>query len=176
MLRRLLPGGVDNAVRLAEIDEEEFTASSQTPSRYPTASLSNDPPPVPRTRYSLFPADFTTLLTPTSSTDPSGDMLDHLKEVYLSSIHLQPLPLLDLEDLGRLNQTRSQDYLFDSFCALTISFSEHGHYVEQKLEIARERADSARNAVNSLALGASSQPDVLQALCLLALYDMKGTL
>jgi hypothetical protein len=100
-------------------------------------------------------------------------MLDHLKGVYLSSIHLQPLPLLDAEDLEQLTMMRSQNYLLDSFCALTILFSEQGYYGEQELTFARERADSARDVVNSLALEASSQPSVLQALCLLALQDMK---
>jgi len=174
-LRRLLPGGVDNVTRLIETDEEEFSASSQTPLRHPTTSLSHELSPAPETHHSRFPAGSTTVLTPTYSSGPSKDMLDHLKVVYSSSIHLQPLPLLDTEDLEQLSQMRSQEYLLNSFCALTILFSEQGYYSEHELTFARERANSAREVVNSLALAASPQPDVLQALCLLALYDMKRT-
>jgi len=77
--------------------------------------------------------------------------------------------------LEQLNQMQSQQYLVDSFCALTILFSDHSLYGDQKLACAREHADAARNVVNSLSLEASSQLEVLQALCLLALFDMKRT-
>lgn len=174
-LRRLLPGGVDNVRPQGERDEDEFSASSQTPLRQSTLSLPRDPPPILGTRYGPFPAGYTILLTPKYRSAPDRDMLNHLKEVYYSRIHLQPLPLLDPEDLEQLIEMRSREYLMNSFCALTILSSEGGYHGEQRLAFAQEHADSARNVVNSLASEASSQPDVLQALCLLALYDMKRT-
>ena len=174
-LHSLLPEGVGNAGFPLETDEEGFSASSHTPVRESTTYLPYDNAPMPMIRYDFFPAGYMTVLTPIFSPALSRNMLNQLIEVYNSNIHLQPLPLFDLEDLEQLSQMRARQYLVESFCALTILFSEHGNSLDQRMAFAREYADSARNVVNALALEASPRADVLQALCLLALFDMKRT-
>ena len=174
-LHRLLPSGnVDND-ETPETNDERRSVISPTPRRNDVSSLPHDRDDVPTTRYACFSKDLPPLLTsrPIHSFVLSKDVLDHLVEVYSTSIHLQPLPLFDSEELEQVRQMRPRRYLLDSFCALSFLFSDDSLYGDQQTTIARQYAKSAREVVIPLASDASPRTDILRALCLLALYDMK---
>ncbi|KAI1630167.1 hypothetical protein EDD37DRAFT_84703 [Exophiala viscosa] len=109
----------------------------------------------------------------TVSADIDSDILDHAVHVYKTKIHLQPLPLLSLEDLpDRL--ARGPTYLRWAFLALCLNFTAPEIPLSPGREYVQHYSQSAHEAVVKLAMEGIATAEILQALCLLALSDMKG--
>ncbi|OQV05766.1 Fungal Zn2-Cys6 binuclear cluster domain-containing protein [Cladophialophora immunda] len=105
--------------------------------------------------------------------EPPPQVLDYLVDIYRKKIHLQPLPLLNPEDLRTIIDNSPQ-YLRWSFLALTVSFSNHDFYKGKSSEAIKLYSRSAADTVMKLAAGGNSRVDILQSLCLLAFKDIKA--
>lgn len=99
--------------------------------------------------------------------------LNCLIEVYRTSIHLQPLPLLGLGGLTEY-LTRAPRFLRYSFLALTLSFSCPDFYMGKREEAIEFYTRSAQEATNELASEPVSSVELTQTLCFLALGYIKG--
>lgn len=109
------------------------------------------------------------------STEPSAQALGYLVEVYRAAIHLQPLPLLRLDDLAEY-LARAPQFIRWSFLALTLSFSSHQFYLGKEAEAIEFYTRSAEETTNRLAVEGSSSVEITQSLCLLALSYIKSKL
>ncbi len=126
----------------------------------------------------LFPdvVDFLILyqLTYLPSSDPTHDELDHAIQVYKTKLHLQPFPLFNLLDLhDRLVQ--GAPYLRWAFLALCLSFTSPEFIQGEGPESVQHYSRLGHEVAVRLAAEGTATLEVLQALCLLALSDMKGS-
>ena len=100
-------------------------------------------------------------------------MLDHFVQVYETTVHLQPIPLFELDSLRTKLQTASQ-YFVHSFLALMLQFSTHNFYHKSHKTAARFYSRSAAATTQLLAAEGKPQVEVIQALCMLAVKDIAG--
>ena len=100
-------------------------------------------------------------------------MLDHFVQVYEATVHLQPLPLFELDSLKTKLQTASQ-YFVHSFLALMLQFSTHDFYQNSHKAAARFYSRSAAATTQLLAAEGKPRVEVIQALCMLAVEDIAG--
>jgi hypothetical protein len=105
--------------------------------------------------------------------DPPEAVLDHFVQVYETTVHLQPLPLFELDSLKAKLQDAPK-YFMHSFLALMLQFSTHDFY--QKSHPAATSFYSRSAAATTQRLAAEGKPrvDVIQALCMLALKHIAG--
>ncbi|CAH0043017.1 unnamed protein product [Clonostachys rhizophaga] len=111
---------------------------------------------------------------PTSNNPPIDlDLLYDLAEGYQLRIHFQPLPLYnpstlydDLEFLPPLLRL--------AFAAITFKFADNPLYRGWEGPVGDVYLKRCRENVMELALDGVSKLEVLQALCLLALCEIKG--
>lgn len=89
-------------------------------------------------------------------------------------LHLQPLPLFDIDQLRTLLRS-APTYLLWSFLALTVSVSDHDYYREKKHEAVSIYTSSAENVIPALTFEGIPKLEILQSLCLLALKHILGT-
>lgn len=108
-----------------------------------------------------------------SSTDPIHNVMDHAVHVYGTQIHLQPLPLFSLQVLPeRLSQGPA--YLRWAFLALCLNFTSPDCSPSEGPESVQHYSRLGHEEVVRLASNGTATLEILQALCLLALSDIKG--
>ncbi|CEI63478.1 unnamed protein product [Fusarium venenatum] len=103
--------------------------------------------------------------------NPPPSVLRHFVEVYGIKLHLQPLPLFDVECLGNMLQV-SPEYFLHSFLALMLEFSSHSFYINKYQQASAFYWHSAEAATQQLAGRGKPTIEVLQALCMLALRNV----
>ncbi|KAJ1717842.1 hypothetical protein NYO67_196 [Aspergillus flavus] len=108
-----------------------------------------------------------------SHLEPPVHVLDHLVEVYRTRIHLQPLPLFNLEGL-RDRLANSPRFLLHSFLALSLNFGSHGFFRGREQEAVQFYTRSAQDGTMELAVEGISKVEVIESLCLLAVKDLIG--
>ncbi|KAB8255651.1 hypothetical protein BDV32DRAFT_154063 [Aspergillus pseudonomiae] len=101
------------------------------------------------------------------------EALDHFVEVYRTRIHLQPLPLFNLDGL-RDRLVTSSRFLLYSFLALSLNFGSHEFYRGREQEAIELYTRSAEDATMKLAVEGISKIEVIESLCILALKDLIG--
>lgn len=91
-------------------------------------------------------------------------MLSHFVQVYQKKLHLEPLPLFELQDLQE-NLRDSPQFPLWGFLGLVLSFSSHEYYQGQELEAIELYTRSVE--VNLMKLAAEGIPriEVIQTLC-----------
>ena len=94
-------------------------------------------------------------------------------KVYGTTVHLQPLPLFELDSLRTKLQTASQ-YSVHSFLALMLQFSTHDFYHKSHKAAAKFYSRSAAATTQLLAAEGKPRVEVIQALCMLAVKDIAG--
>ncbi|KAF7556914.1 hypothetical protein G7046_g6175 [Stylonectria norvegica] len=116
-----------------------------------------------------------TLTWPSTSHELPKEVLDHFVEIYRSHIYFQPLPLFEPEEL-RVSLDPAPDFLRQSFLAIALNFCDHYFYCGEGKKAAECYMSSARKTVMAMAAESvtSLELEVLQSLCLLALYDILG--
>ncbi|PLB53074.1 hypothetical protein P170DRAFT_507782 [Aspergillus steynii IBT 23096] len=102
---------------------------------------------------------------------PPPDVLMHYVEIYKARLHLQPLPLFNIETLST-QVLRFPPYLLHSFLAVTMPFSEHSFFGNAKEKAIDSYVRSARETVIHAATEGESSVELLQSLCLLSLNDL----
>ena len=107
------------------------------------------------------------------SPDPPQSALDHFVLVYETTVHLQPLPLFELDSLRAKLQNAPQ-YFLHSFLALMLQFSTHHFYHKSHTAAAKFYSRSAAGTTQRLAAEGKPRVEVIQALCMLALKDVAG--
>ncbi|KAF4996693.1 hypothetical protein FGRMN_4351 [Fusarium graminum] len=105
--------------------------------------------------------------------NPPREALAHFVDIYSSTVHLQPLPLFEPHNLGKLLDSAPQ-YLLHSFLALMLDFSTHRFYGNKHSEAAAYYTRSAVSSTQQLASEGKPKVEVIQALCLLTLKDIRG--
>ncbi|KAF4972206.1 hypothetical protein FSARC_1188 [Fusarium sarcochroum] len=106
-----------------------------------------------------------------SQPDPPQDVLNHFVQVYGTTVHLQPLPLFELDSLSTKLQNAPQ-YFVHSFLALMLEFSTHEFYHNSHSEAARFYSRSAAATTQRVAAEGNPRAEVIQALSMLALKDI----
>lgn len=114
------------------------------------------------------------ILTNYTSPHPPAETLGHFIEVYRKVLHLQPLPLFDMDTL-QSDLAKAPEFLLWSFLALILSFSGHEFYHGRESDARNFYSQSAEQAVVKMAVEGIPRVEVLQSLCLLALRHIKGT-
>ncbi|KAF2156375.1 hypothetical protein K461DRAFT_275486 [Myriangium duriaei CBS 260.36] len=99
-----------------------------------------------------------------TSLDISLESLRRAVLVYRTKIHLQPLPLFDLNGLAEY-LAKAPSYLRWSFISLCWSFESTGHDLDSY-------AKASRQTVMELACEGTATFDIIKSLCLLAMRDM----
>ncbi|OBS26036.1 hypothetical protein FPOA_06566 [Fusarium poae] len=105
------------------------------------------------------------------SPNPPQSVLRHFVEVYGIKLHLQPLPLFDLECIDNTLQV-APEYLLHSFLALMLEFSSHPFYNNNHQQASAFYGYSAEAATQQLAGQGKPTTEVIQALCMLALRNV----
>ncbi|KAE8368125.1 hypothetical protein BDV27DRAFT_154296 [Aspergillus caelatus] len=104
---------------------------------------------------------------------PPVDVLEHFVDVYRIKLHLQPLPIFNLTGLTDRLMAGPQ-YLLWSFLAVVLTFSNHIFYQNTE-DIAKDLySRSSEYAVMKLAWEGDPNPEVIQALCLVALKHIRA--
>ncbi|RAK98164.1 fungal specific transcription factor domain-containing protein [Aspergillus ibericus CBS 121593] len=103
---------------------------------------------------------------------PPSQSLEHFIDVYRATLHLQPLPLFDLNTL-RSDLTQGPDFLLWSFLALILSFTSHEFYQSKELDAKEFYAQTAEETVLKMAVQGIPRVEVIESLCLLALRHIK---
>ncbi|KAI2882760.1 transcriptional regulator family: Fungal Specific TF [Aspergillus niger] len=107
-----------------------------------------------------------------TSPHPPAETLGHFIEVYRKVLHLQPLPLFDMDTL-QSDLAKAPEFLLWSFLALILSFSGHEFYHGRESDARNFYSQSAEQAVVKMAVEGIPRVEVLQSLCLLALRHIK---
>ncbi|KIV78242.1 hypothetical protein PV11_09978 [Exophiala sideris] len=103
--------------------------------------------------------------------DSSLDVLEYAVNVYRTKVHLQPLPLFNLQGLSdRLAE--SSPFLRWSFLALCLNLAPPAPSAGQDLDAGQRYSRMSHQVVTRLAAEGTATLEVLEALCLLALSDM----
>jgi len=105
--------------------------------------------------------------------DPPPTVLDHFVLVYETTVHLQPLPLFELDSLRTKLQNAPQ-YFLHSFLALMLQFSTHDFYHKSHSAATKFYSRSAAATTQRLAAEGKPRVEVIQALCMLALKYIAG--
>lgn len=106
---------------------------------------------------------------------PSSESLDKAVEVYGNRLYFQPLPLFRPEGL-RDRVESFPLFLQWIFLALSLSNLPYDSNSAKEADLIHLRARSARDTVLELAMRGTAKLEISQALCLLALADILGTL
>lgn len=93
--------------------------------------------------------------------------------MYQEKLHLQPLPLFNIDHLF-IEVAYLPQYLLRSFLAITLLFTEHPFYGTAKNAAIEFYIRTARETVVFLATEGELSLQTLQTLCLLALSDAAG--
>ncbi|KAG9500738.1 hypothetical protein J7337_006418 [Fusarium musae] len=99
---------------------------------------------------------------------PTQEVLKHFVKVYITKIHLQPLPLFTLDKLEE-QLLDGPHFLLWSFMALGLMLSTHPFYDGQRTVARDFYTRKAEEAVNILSYEGDISPEVTQSLCLIAL-------
>ncbi|EWG42620.1 hypothetical protein FVEG_15465 [Fusarium verticillioides 7600] len=99
---------------------------------------------------------------------PTQEALKHFVKVYITKIHLQPLPLFTLDRLEE-QLLDGPHFLLWSFIALGLMLSTHPFYDGQRTVARDFYTRKAEEAVNILSYEGDISPEVTQSLCLIAL-------
>lgn len=108
------------------------------------------------------------------SPNPPQSVFEHFVEVYSIKLHLQPLPLFELECLRDMLPVAA-GYLQYSFLTLMLEFSSHLYYTNRREEASTFYRHSAEAATQQLAGQGKPKAEIMQALCMLALRNIAGT-
>ncbi|CZS83066.1 unnamed protein product [Fusarium graminearum] len=106
-----------------------------------------------------------------NSPNPPQSVLEHFVEVYSIKLHLQPLPLFELECLRSMLPVAA-GYLRYSFLTLMLEFTSHSCYSSKYEEASTFYRHSAEAATQQLAGQGKPTADIMQALCMLALRNI----
>lgn len=105
--------------------------------------------------------------------DPPPEVIAYFIKEYGTTVHLQPLPLFDLDNLtAKLGS--SPRYLVHSFLALMLEFSSHRFYHGKQEQAASYYTGSAVATTQQLASEGKPRVELIQALCMLSFRDIKG--
>ncbi|KAH6951902.1 hypothetical protein DER45DRAFT_587567 [Fusarium avenaceum] len=105
--------------------------------------------------------------------DPPPEVIAYFIKEYGTTVHLQPLPLFDLGNLTA-KLASAPRYLVHSFLALMLEFSSHGFYDGKQQQAASYYNGSAVATTQQLASEGKPRVELIQALCMLSLKDIKG--
>ncbi|KAI9930110.1 hypothetical protein MW887_011920 [Aspergillus wentii] len=105
--------------------------------------------------------------------NPPLETLSHFVEIYKAKLHLQPLPLFDMDGLSA-QVSRFPQFLLRSFLAVTLLFSGHPFYGTSKADAIEFYVRSSRETTISLAAECTPSLEVIQSLCLLTLSDISA--
>ncbi|WAO86322.1 Zn(2)-C6 fungal-type domain-containing protein [Fusarium falciforme] len=108
----------------------------------------------------------------TSRPEPTPEALKHFVDVYRTKLHLQPLPLFNVQGLEEQLATGPQ-FLLWSFMALTMMFSTHPFYEGQESAAVDFYTCTAEERIKSLASEGVLIPELTKSLCLIALKHLK---
>ncbi|KAM5359120.1 hypothetical protein ACJZ2D_014726 [Fusarium nematophilum] len=108
----------------------------------------------------------------TSRPEPTPEALKHFVDVYRTKLHLQPLPLFNVQGLEEQLAIGPQ-FLLWSFMALTMVFSTHPFYEGQESAAADFYTRTAEESVKNLASEGVPTPELTKSLCLIALKHLK---
>ncbi|KAG4283290.1 hypothetical protein FPRO04_13275 [Fusarium proliferatum] len=103
--------------------------------------------------------------------DVPSEVLDHLIEIYRVKLHLQPLQLFNIAEL-RDTLNSAPRYLLYSFLALTVRYSAHDFFSDNRSKAVELYGSSAQQEVAILASQGIPKLEIVQALCLLVLVDV----
>ncbi|PTD06532.1 hypothetical protein FCULG_00007276 [Fusarium culmorum] len=92
-------------------------------------------------------------------------VLEHFVEVYSIKLHLQPLPLFELECLRGMLPVAA-GYLRYSFLTLMLEFTSHSYYSSKHEEASKFYRHSAEAATQQLAGQGKPTAEIMQALCM----------
>ncbi|KAJ3458906.1 hypothetical protein MRS44_013015 [Fusarium solani] len=106
-----------------------------------------------------------------TSYDPPPEALNHFVQIYKTTLHLQPLPLFNPDDLWERMAILPQ-FLLHSFLALMLKFSIHEFYHGEEVEAASLYNRLAADATMRLAFDGAPRLEVIQSLCLLTLRNI----
>lgn len=107
------------------------------------------------------------------SPNPPPEVLCHFVGVYENKLHLQPLPLFDIDNLpGEV--AYFPEFLLHAFMAITLPFLEHSFYGDRKPTVIDFYVRSARKTTIGLASQGILSLNILQSICLLTLVDIAG--
>ncbi|UPK99703.1 hypothetical protein LCI18_010638 [Fusarium solani-melongenae] len=104
--------------------------------------------------------------------EPSPEALEHFIEVYRLRLHLQPLPLLCLQNLAPQLLTGPR-FLLWAFMALMMNLSTHEFYEDNELTSKNLYARLAEDATMQLVFEGVPTVELTQALCLVALKHIR---
>ena len=93
--------------------------------------------------------------------------------MYRQHIYFQPIPLFDVQYIYD-NLQSFPSFLRWAFLAIALRFAKHPFYGGNGMQASEFYIASSRKTVMRLALDGVSELEVLQALCLLALCEIKG--
>lgn len=99
------------------------------------------------------------------------EVWEHLIDIYRRKVHLQPLPLFNLETL----QSRSSSFptfLRRSLLALIFTISTHPYYSGKESDFADFCSGIAKETVTKMAAKGNTSLEVIQSLCVLALREI----
>lgn len=105
--------------------------------------------------------------------EPTPEALKHFVDVYRTKLHLQPLPLFNVQGLEEQLATGPQ-FLLWSFMALTMMFSTHPFYEGQESAAVDFYTCTAEERIKSLASEGVLIPELTKSLCLIALKHLKS--
>lgn len=88
-------------------------------------------------------------------------------------LHLQPLQLFNIAEL-RDTLNSAPRYLLYSFLALTVRYSAHDFFSDNRSKAVELYGSSAQQEVAILASQGIPKLEIVQALCLLVLVDVAG--
>ncbi|XEV01457.1 hypothetical protein FSHL1_006744 [Fusarium sambucinum] len=152
-----LSGLLTSGIR-EELDSHE---NQQTPASIPSQDVDLASTPIASDNH-VFSED---------SPNLPQSVLRHFVEVYGIKLHLQPLPLFDLQSLDNMLQV-APEYFLHSFLALMLEFSSHSFYNNNHEQASAFYGHSAEAATQQLAGQGKPTIEVIQALCMLALRNV----
>lgn len=100
-------------------------------------------------------------------------MLAQLVDIYKERLHCQPLPLFDIKDLPS-QVGKFPTVLLRSFLAVTVKYSDDEFFKDCKTAAVEFYMQSSRELIFAQLGDPGASVDLLQACCLLALYDIAG--
>lgn len=94
-------------------------------------------------------------------------------EIYGTTMHFQPLPLLDPTTLAQ-DWSHFPECLCQSLVAAAMIHIDTSDPIETRMQTIRSSYTSARNTTLSLVLNGKMSVQLIQALCLLSLVILAG--
>lgn len=108
-----------------------------------------------------------------SRPNPGLLVINHFVNVYKKKIHLQPLPVFVEPDIA-FQISNAPPYLLWSFMSLMLQFSTHHFFHGQESTAAEFYSREAEQTVMELASEGVPTIVLVQALCLIALKQLKS--